>query len=80
LSSRQRSVLLHVAEGYSVVEIARMLNITTRTVGTCKTRIAQKLGFTHRTDYMGFAAQLGLTGSASSQQGATTTGSRSSAL
>lgn len=60
LSTRERSVLRHVAEGYSGVEIARMLSITPKTVDTYKNRIGQKLGFTHRTDYVRFALRLGL--------------------
>ena len=60
LSARERSVLRRVAEGYSGVEIARMLEITPKTVDTYKTRIAQKLGFSHRTDYVRFALRLGL--------------------
>jgi DNA-binding NarL/FixJ family response regulator len=62
LSVRERSVLQHVAEGYSGVEIARMLSITPKTVDTYKNRIGEKLGFTHRTDYVRFALRLGLVG------------------
>ena len=60
LSKREQSVLRRVAEGYSGVEIARMLGITPKTVDTYKNRIGQKLGFTHRTDYVRFALRLGL--------------------
>jgi len=60
LSKREQSVLGRVAEGYSGVEIARMLGITPKTVDTYKNRIGQKLGFTHRTDYVRFALRLGL--------------------
>jgi DNA-binding NarL/FixJ family response regulator len=60
LSARERSVLKHVAEGYSGVEIGRMLDITPKTVDTYKNRIGEKLGFTHRTDYVRFALRLGL--------------------
>lgn len=62
LSVRERSVLQRVAEGYSGVEIARMLTITPKTVDTYKNRIGQKLGFTHRADYVRFALRLGLIG------------------
>ena len=62
LSARERAVLQHVATGYSGVEIARMLGITPKTVDTYKSRITQKLGFTHRTDYVRFALRLGLIG------------------
>ncbi len=60
LSTRERAVLGRVAEGYSGVEIARALGITPKTVDTYKNRIGQKLGFTHRTDYVRFALRLGL--------------------
>ena len=60
LSPRERSVLRHVAEGYSGVEIAGILGITPKTVDTYKSRITQKLGFTHRTDYVRFSLRLGL--------------------
>jgi len=60
LSTRERSVLGRVAEGYSGVEIARMLGITPKTIDTYKNRIGQKLGFTHRTDYVRFALRLGM--------------------
>jgi len=62
LSARERSVLQRVAEGYSGVEIARALGITPKTVDTYKNRIAEKLGFSHRTDYVRFALRLGLIG------------------
>jgi DNA-binding NarL/FixJ family response regulator len=62
LSPRERAVLRHVATGYSGVEIAHMLGITPKTVDTYKNRIGQKLGFTHRTDYVRFALRLGLIG------------------
>ena len=76
LSEREHSVLQRVAEGYSVVDIARLLGTTPKSVNTSMARLARKLGVTHRTDYVRVALQLGLIGNASSQQGATTTGSR----
>jgi hypothetical protein len=36
--------------------------VTPKTVDTYKNRIGQKLGFTHRTDYVRFALRLGLLG------------------
>jgi two-component system, NarL family, response regulator NreC len=67
LSAREQSVLRGVAEGYSGVEIARTLGITPKTVDTYKNRIGQKLGFTHRTDYVRFALRLGLLDAGESQ-------------
>ena len=68
LSGRERSVLRYFAEGYTGVEIGRMLHITPKTVDTYKNRIGQKLGFTHRTDYVRFALRLGLIGAEEGQQ------------
>jgi DNA-binding NarL/FixJ family response regulator len=68
LSAREQSVLRRVAEGYSGVEIARMLGITPKTVDTYKNRIGQKLGFTHRTDYVRLALRLGLLNADASQR------------
>lgn len=68
LSGRERSVLRYVAEGYSGVEIGRMLGVTPKTVDTYKNRIGQKLGFTHRTDYVRFAMRLGLIGTGEGQR------------
>ena len=62
LSGRERSVLRGIAEGYSGVEIGRSLGVTPKTVDTYKNRIGQKLGFTHRSDYVRFALRLGLIG------------------
>ena len=63
-------MLQRFAEGYSGVEIAQMLDITPKTVDTYKNRIGQKLGFTHRTDYVRFALRLGLIGDDSGRQDA----------
>jgi DNA-binding NarL/FixJ family response regulator len=60
LSARERSVLQRVAQGYSGVEISRMLGITPKTVDTYKNRIGVKLGFSHRTDYVRCALRSGL--------------------
>jgi two-component system, NarL family, response regulator NreC len=70
LSARERTVLKRVAEGYSGVEIGRMLDITPKTVDTYKNRIGEKLGFTHRTDYVRFALRLGLLEAENGQQNA----------
>lgn len=68
LSGREQSVLRYVAEGYSGVEIGRILGVTSKSVDTYKNRIAQKLGFTHRTDYVRFALRLGLISAAPGQR------------
>jgi DNA-binding NarL/FixJ family response regulator len=49
-----------VAEGYTAPEIGEHLTISPKTVDTYKQRIGEKLGLTHRTDYVKFALKLGL--------------------
>ena len=51
-----------VAEGYNGPEIGRQLGITAKTVDTYKQRIEEKLGLTHRTEYVRFAIAAGLLG------------------
>ena len=60
LSDRERTVVGLTARGFNGPEIGRQLGITAKTVDTYKQRIEQKLGLTHRTDYVRFAldAQL----------------------
>jgi len=60
LSKREQSILRRVAEGYSGVEIARLLAISTKTVDAYKHRIEDKLGLKHRTAYVRFAVEAGL--------------------
>jgi DNA-binding NarL/FixJ family response regulator len=60
LTERERSVLQLVAGGYSAPEIGDKLFISPKTVDTYKQRINEKLGFTHRSDYVDFALKLGL--------------------
>ena len=60
LTDREQSVLKLVAEGYTAPEIGGKLTISPKTVDTYKQRIGEKLGLTHRTDYVKFALRLGL--------------------
>ena len=60
LSDRERLVVQRVAEGYNGREIGRQLGISAKTVDTYKQRIEEKLGLSHRTDYVRFALALGL--------------------
>ena len=62
LSDRERTVLRLVAEGYNGPEIGERLGITAKTVDTYKQRIEDKIGLTHRTDYVRFAVNWGLLG------------------
>jgi len=60
LTERERAVLQLVAGGYSAPEIGEKLFISPKTVDTYKQRINEKLGFSHRSDYVDFALKLGL--------------------
>jgi DNA-binding NarL/FixJ family response regulator len=60
LTVRERDVLRLVAEGFSAPEIGEKLFISPKTVDTYKQRIGEKLGLTHRPDYVKFALKLGL--------------------
>jgi two-component system, NarL family, response regulator NreC len=60
LTQRERDVLRFVAQGYSAPEIGERLFISPKTVDTYKQRIQEKLGFSHRAEYVQFALKLGL--------------------
>jgi two-component system response regulator NreC len=62
LSQREQTVLTSVARGFSGVEIAHRLGISTKTVDAYKRRIEEKLGLEHRTGYVGFAVEAGILG------------------
>ncbi len=60
LTDRERAVFRLIAEGYTAPEIGEQLNISPKTVDTYKQRINDKLGLTHRADYVKLALKLGL--------------------
>jgi DNA-binding NarL/FixJ family response regulator len=60
LTERERNVLVLVARGYSAPEIGERLSISPKTVDTYKQRVNEKLGVTHRTEYVRIAMRLGL--------------------
>jgi DNA-binding NarL/FixJ family response regulator len=64
LTPRERDVLRFIAQGYSAPEIGARLAISPKTVETYKQRIHEKLGLTHRSDYVQYALKLGLLGQA----------------
>jgi len=64
LSDREQTVLRMVAEGFSGAEIARQLDVSTKTVEAYKHRIHDKLGLQHRTDYVRFAIEAEILGHA----------------
>ena len=60
LTERERAVMQLIAEGYTAPEIGEQLTISPKTVDTYKQRINDKLGLTHRADYVKLALRLGL--------------------
>jgi DNA-binding NarL/FixJ family response regulator len=60
LTDRERAVMQLIAEGYTAPEIGERLSISPKTVDTYKQRINDKLGLTHRADYVKLALKLGL--------------------
>ncbi|MEP6764398.1 MAG: response regulator transcription factor [Gemmatimonadaceae bacterium] len=65
LSERERDIVRLIASGYSAPEIGEQLNISPKTVDTYKQRVGEKIGLTHRADYVKFALKLGLLSEAS---------------
>lgn len=59
LTDRESAVLRHVALGSSMKEIASVLNISTKTVDTYRSRANQKLNLRSRSDIVRFAIQSG---------------------
>ena len=66
LTQRERDVLRLVAQGYSAPEIGEKLFISPKTVDTYKQRINEKLGISHRSEYVDFALKVGILGTAQS--------------
>jgi DNA-binding NarL/FixJ family response regulator len=60
LSGREQSIVRCLAQGYSGAEIARQLDISSKTVAAYKGRIHDKLGLVHRTEYVRFALEAGI--------------------
>lgn len=60
LTDRERDVLRYVASGYTAPEIGEKLFISPKTVDTYKQRIAEKLGLSHRSEYVQFALKIGI--------------------
>lgn len=60
LTDRERDVLRLVAQGFSAPEIGEKLFISPKTVDTYKQRVQEKLGLSHRADFVQFALKLGL--------------------
>ena len=59
LSERETDVLMLIAQGQPLKQIATSLNVSARTVETYKARAMEKLGLTTRADIIRFAAERG---------------------
>ena len=66
LTQRERDVLRLVAQGFSAPEIGEQLFISPKTVDTYKQRVNEKLGISHRSEYVDFALKIGILGATSS--------------
>jgi two-component system response regulator NreC len=62
LTDREREVLRLTAQGYSAPEMGAKLSISPKTVDTYKQRIQEKLGLSHRSQYVKMALKLGILG------------------
>ncbi|HEX7978574.1 MAG TPA: response regulator transcription factor [Gemmatimonadaceae bacterium] len=60
LSDREQTVVVLTARGFNGPEIGRQLGITAKTVDTYKQRIEEKLGLSHRSEYVRFALEADL--------------------
>src|SRR3982751_326761 len=69
LTQRERDVLRLVAQGYSAPEIGERLFISPKTVDTYKQRVNEKLGISHRSEYVDFALKIGVLGQVQAPRG-----------
>jgi len=60
LSHREQTVVILTAQGFNGPEIGHQLGITAKTVDTYKQRIEEKLGLSHRSEYVRFALEADL--------------------
>lgn len=60
LSAREYEVLVRIAQGTPLVEIARLMNLSGKTVSTYKTRAMRKLNLSNQTELIRFAMRCGL--------------------
>lgn len=60
LSSRELQVLVHIAAGKTVSEIAEEIHLSVKTVSTYRTRILQKMDMRNNADLMRYALVNGL--------------------
>ncbi|MGD1073262.1 MAG: response regulator transcription factor [Bryobacteraceae bacterium] len=62
LSDREYQVLLEIASGRTVGEIAADMNLSVKTVSTYRTRVLEKMNMRNNAELMHYVIQKGLTG------------------
>jgi len=62
LSAREFEIMVHIAGGKTVGEIAAGLNLSVKTVSTYRTRILEKMNLKNNAEIMRYAMQQGLDG------------------
>lgn len=60
LSDREYEVMCHIAAGRGLTEIAKLMNLSVKTVSTYRTRIVEKTGLTSNADMTRYAMQHSL--------------------
>jgi DNA-binding NarL/FixJ family response regulator len=60
LSAREIQVLVLLARGYTQKECASKLDVSVKSIGTYRARLAEKLGVRSRAELVSYAAQAGL--------------------
>lgn len=60
LSDREFTVLLKIAEGYTTAEIAAMLNLSPKTIGTYRARVLEKMGISTTAELTRYVVEKGL--------------------
>lgn len=62
LSQRERTVLQHIAAGFSTKEIAAKLGLSQYTIGNFRSKLGKKTGLRRATQLARYAAEIGLDG------------------
>ncbi len=60
LSARENAVMYGLIKGNTLIEIAQSLGITTKSVGTYRMRLLEKLGLNNNAELVTFASRLGI--------------------
>lgn len=60
LSERERQFLMYFAQGMRVTEIAKLLEVSTKSASTYKMRLMKKMGFSNNSELLMYAVEYGL--------------------